>query len=104
MKSRPILRRVGSAGRLAILNSIILALVLGAVVAVFIRNFTSSYQAVAASSIGIELRKFEQQATKQKPSNLEAFSRSFLINHALAPGEVVIIAFTHAGVLSTPGS
>ena len=104
MSSRTLFRNVGSAGRLAIFNSLILALVLGAVVAVFIRNFTSSYQAVAASSIGIELREFEQQATKQKPNNLEAFSRNFLINHALAPGEVVIIAFVHAGVLSTPGS
>ena len=104
MNSRTLLGRVGSAGRLAVFNSLILALILGAVVAVFIRNFTSSYQAVAASSIGIELREFQQQALKQKPSNLEEFSRNFLINYALAPGEVVIINFTHAGLLSTPGS
>jgi len=104
MNSTKILRRVGSAGRLAFFNSLILALILGAVVAVFIRNFTSSYQAVAASSIGIELREFQQQALKQRPSNLEAFSRNFLINYALAPGEVVVIDFVHAGLLSTPGS
>jgi signal transduction histidine kinase len=95
---------VGSAGRLAVFNSIILALILGAVVAVFIRNFTSSYEAVAASTIGVELREFQQQALKQKPSNLEAFSRNFLENHSLAPGEVVIIDFVNAGLLSTPGS
>lgn len=104
MNSRRLWRRVGSAGRLAIFNSLILALILGTVVAVFIRNFTASYQAVAASSIGIELHEFQQQALKQKPSNLEVFARNFLINYSLAPGEVVVIAFTHGGVLSTPGS
>ncbi len=104
MSSRNLLRRVGSAGRLAIFNTIILALILGAVVAVFIRNFTSSYQAVAASSIGVELREYQQQALKQKPSNLEAFSRNFLVNYSLARGEVVVIAFVNAGLLSTPGS
>ena len=104
MNSSRLLRRVGSAGRLAVLNTLILALILGTVVAVFIRNFTSSYEAVAASSIGIELHEFQQQALKLKPSNLEAFSRNFLVNYSLAPGEVVVIAFTRGGVLSTPGS
>ncbi len=104
MKSDRFFRRVGSAGRLAIFNSIILALILGAVVAVFIRNFTSSYEAVAASTIGVELREFQQQALKQRPSNLEAFSRNFLVNYSLAPGEVVIIDFVNGGLLSTPGS
>ena len=104
LKSRPLLKRVGSAGRLAILNSIILAIVLGAVVAVFIRNFTSSYQTVAASSIGIELREFQQQALKQRPANLESFAASFLRNHALASGEVVVIDLTKFSRLSTPGS
>ena len=101
---RPLLRRVGSAGRLATFNSVILALVLGAVVAVFIRNFTSSYQTVAASSIGVELREFQQQALKQRPANLEAFAASFLRNHALAPGDVVVIDFTSVSRLATPGS
>ncbi len=85
-------------------NALILALILGAVVVVFIRDFTSSYQAVAASSIGVELREYQQQALKQKPNNLESFSRDFLTNYALAPGEVVVIDFTHEGVLATPGS
>ncbi len=104
LKSKPLLRRVGSAGRLAILNSIILTLVLGAVGAVFIRNFTSSYQTVAASSIGVELREFQQQALKQRPVNLESFAASFLRNHALAPGEVVVIDLTKFSRLATPGS
>ena len=90
MGSRPLLTRFGSAGRLAILNSLILALVLGAVVAVFIRNFTSSYQTVAASSIGVELSEFQRQALKLKPPNLEAFAADFLRNHALAAGDVVV--------------
>ncbi len=104
MASRRVLGRVGSAGRLAIFNSVILSLILGAVIAVFIRNFTSSYQAVAASSIGVELREYQQQALKQRPTNLEAFSRTFLENYALAPGEVVVIDVAHSGLLSTPGS
>jgi signal transduction histidine kinase len=104
LESKPLLRQVGSAGRLAIMNSIILALVLGAVVAVFIRNFTSSYQTVAASNIGVELREFQQQALKQRPANLETFASSFLRNHALAPGEVVVIDLTKFSRLATPGS
>jgi len=104
VNSPTLFRRVGSAGRLAIFNSLVLALILGAVVAVFIRNFTSSYESVAASAIGVELREFEQQAAKQLPKNLEAFSRNFLVNHSLAPGDVVVIAFYHGGLLSTPGS
>ena len=104
MGSRPLLTRFGSAGRLAILNSLILALVLGAVVAVFIRNFTSSYQTVAASSIGVELSEFQRQALKLKPPNLEAFAADFLRNHALAAGDVVVIDFTKSNRLTTPGS
>lgn len=98
------LRRIGSAGRLAAINALILALILGTVVTVFIRNFTSSYESVVASSIGVELHDFQQQALKQMPNNLVAFSRTFLINYSLAAGEVVIIAFPHTRVLSTPGS
>ncbi|NNN10195.1 MAG: HAMP domain-containing histidine kinase [Acidimicrobiaceae bacterium] len=104
MTSHRLFRRVGSAGRLAVFNTIILALILGAVVAVFIRNFTSSYQAVAASSIGVELRVFQQEALKQKPSDLVVFSKNFLVNYSLAPGEVVIISFVNSNLLSTPGS
>jgi signal transduction histidine kinase len=104
LRSGPLLRRVGSAGRLAIFNSFILTLVLGAVVMVFIRNFTSSYQTVAASSIGVELREFQQQALKQRPANLESFAASFLRNHTLAPGDVVVIDLIKFSRLATPGS
>jgi signal transduction histidine kinase len=104
LRSGRLFRRVGSAGRLAFFNSIILALVLGAVVAVFIRNFTSSYQSVAASSIGVELSEFQQQALKQRPLNLEAFSATFLRNHNLAAGDVVIIDLVGFSRLATPGA
>ncbi len=95
---------MGSAGRLALFNSLVLTLVLGAVVAVFIRNFTTSYQAVAVSSIGVELRDYQQQALKLHNSSLEAFSRTFLTNYALGAGDVVIIHLNGTGLLSTPGS
>lgn len=104
VKSGPFFRRIGSAGRLAFFNSIILALVLGAVVVVFIRNFTSSYQTVAASSIGVELSEYQQQALKQRPTNLEAFSADFLRNHNLASGDVVVIDLIGYSRLATPGS
>lgn len=104
MSAGAFFRRIGSAGRLAVINSLILALIFGTVVTVFIRNFTSSYESVVASNIGVELHDYQQQALKQKPNNLVAFSRAFLVNYSLATGEVVIIAFPHARVLSTPGS
>ena len=97
-------RRLGSAGRLALVNSLILALIIGVVVAVFIRNFTSSYQSVAATQIGVELRAFEHQAQRSHPANLEVFARNFLETYALGPGEVVVISLPHLATLSTPGS
>ena len=99
-----IVRRVGSAGRLALVNSLILGLIVGVVVAVFIRNFTSSYQAVAASGIGVELREYQTQALKTHPVDLELFSRNFLENYAVGSGQVVVIDIAHEGILSTPGS
>ena len=104
VKSRPLLGRLGSAGRLAIYQSFILAIVLGVVVVGLVRNFTSSYQSVAASSIGTELREYEQQALKQRPANLEAFTANFLRTHALAPGDVVVISLSGHDRLATPGS
>ena len=104
MTALRVLKRVGSAGRLALVNSLILALIVGVIVAVFIRNFTTSYQAVAASSIGVELREYQVQALKQHPVDLELFSRNFLENYAVGPGEVVVIDIAKEGTLSTPGS
>ena len=97
-------RRVGSAGRLAIVNALILALIVGAVVFVFIRNFTTSYESVAASSIAVEVQQYEQQAERTHPKDLETFSRGFLETSAIAPGEVMVIDISARGLLSTPGS
>ncbi|HUX05423.1 MAG TPA: HAMP domain-containing sensor histidine kinase [Acidimicrobiales bacterium] len=96
--------RLGSAGRLAIYHSLILTVVLGAVVLGLIRNFTSSYQTVAASSIGAELRDFQQQALQRQPTDLQRFAVNFLRNHTLAPGDVVVINLNGVGRVATPRS
>ena len=102
--SRRLFTRIGSAGRLAIYHSVILTVVLGAVVLGLIRNFTSSYQSVAAASIGAELRDFERQAQKQQPTRLQPFAVNFLRSHALAPGDVVVINLNGVGRVATPSA
>ncbi len=72
-----------------------------------VRNFTASYESVAAGSIATVLRAYQQEAARQHPTDLATFSRVFLESHPLALGDVVLIHLV-AGVarpltVATPG-
>jgi signal transduction histidine kinase len=98
-------RRIGSAGRLASLHAIVLALVLGAVVVALVRSFSTSYEAAAAADIGGRLKLYQQDALARPSSeNLRTFSYQFLQTHPLAPGDSIIIALVGSGLVVTGNS
>jgi len=93
---------IGSAGRLASLHAAVLALVLGAVVFALVRSFTSSYETLAATDLGTQLRQFQQAAvTRPSTQGLRAFAVQYLETHPLAAGATTIISIKRAGVVVT---
>jgi len=56
-----------------------------------VRNFTSSYESLAAGSLGDELREFHQQAQREHPTDLRAFTNSYLAGRSRAPSDVILI-------------
>jgi len=99
------LRRFGSAGRLAAFHAVILALILGAVVIALVRNFTTSYQTLAADGLAAEARSF-QTAADARPAgqDLRSFIISYLRQRALPAGDVTVVALTGLGRIETVGA
>ncbi len=91
--------------RLAALQGLILAVVLGGVAVTLVFTFSTSYQDVAARGLVTELKSFASAATL-RPTNqsLETFSVVYLQTHALASGGTVLVALPHAGRVQTAGS
>ena len=91
--------------RLAALQGLILAFVLGGVAVTLVVTFSTSYQDVAARGLVTELESFATAATL-RPANqsLETFSVIYLQTHALASGGAVLVALPHAGQVQTTGS
>jgi len=92
----------GSAGRLASLHAAVLALVLGAVVFALVRSFTSSYETLAATDLGTQLRQFQQGAAIRPPAEgIRAYAVQYLETHPLAAGGTTIVSLKHAGLVVT---
>ncbi len=99
------LRKLGSAGRLAGFHGLVLAVVLGAVVVALVRDFTGSYESLAASSLAAEARSFATAARARPPAeDLHALSIAYLRVHALAAGDVLAISELGAGQVETAGA
>lgn len=95
-------RRIGSAGRLALLHAGVLAVALGVVTVALVRSFSASFEAAAANDLGGQLREFQQSAvTRASNETLRAFSIHFLQTHPLASGETVIISIAGQGLVVT---
>jgi len=91
--------------RLATLQGLLLAVVLGVVALTLVGYFSNSYEKVAAQGLGSELRAFSKAATlRPTTQSLEAFSISYLHSHALASGGAVLIVFADGGRVQTAGS
>jgi signal transduction histidine kinase len=83
-------RRPGTAGRLALFHALVLALVLGVVVAALVRQFSSSYEGIAARALTGELESFAAQHPPAGEPLLRTAARYFH-NHELPAGTVVSV-------------
>jgi signal transduction histidine kinase len=91
--------------RLAALQGLLLAVVLGVVALTLVGYFSNSYEKVAAQGLSSELRAFSKAATlRPTTQSLEAFSISYLHSHALASGGAVLVVFADGGRVQTAGS
>jgi two-component system, OmpR family, sensor kinase len=94
-----------TAGRLAALHALVLAIVLGAVAFALVENFSRSYQAVAERSLAAELHSFQHAAAARPPGqDLFAFTKTYLSEHTLPTGEIVVVAVPGDGIVGSAGS
>jgi signal transduction histidine kinase len=97
--------RLGSAARLAAFHALILIVVLGAVVALLIRQFATSYQTLGARALASELRVYSAEASAAgRPGNLENFTVGFLQTRALPSGTVLVVGLAGNRIIATPGA
>lgn len=98
-------RRPRTAGRLAAMHALVLAVVLGAVAFALVENFSRSYEAVAEQSLGAELHSFANAAADRPAGqDLFSFTNTYLRGHSLPTGEVVVVAIQGRGSVGSPGS
>jgi two-component system OmpR family sensor kinase len=91
--------------RLAALQGLLLAVVLGVVVLSIEGYFANSYETVAAQGLRSELHTFSRAAMlRPAKQSLEAFSIAYLHSHELASGGTVLVAFADGGRVQTAGS
>jgi len=104
-RTRARLGRFGSAGRLAAFHGLVLAVVLGAVVVALVRDFTASYESLAAESLAAEVRSFAA-AARARPAGegLHVLSIDYLRRHALPTGEVLVVSDVGSGEVETAGA
>lgn len=86
-------RRMGTAARLAILYAVILAAVLGGSLIALLHTTSLGIQQIAVRQLDAELMSF-QQAAASRPENqsLRAFATSYLHSHAVADGDLIEIS------------
>jgi two-component system OmpR family sensor kinase len=98
-------RRPRTAGRLAALHALVLAIVLGAVSFALVENFSRSYEAVAEQSLAAELHSFQHFAQVRPPrQDLWDFTQSYLRSHTLPTGEEVVVVLPGRGTVGSAGS
>lgn len=104
-RRHPGIRRIGSAGRLAGFHALILLVVLGAVVVALVRNFTASYETVAANSLVAEARSFATAAdARPAGEGLRSFTIAYLGVHALPAGDLIAVSVLGSGRVETAGA
>jgi len=94
-------RRLGTAVRLAGFHALVLAIVLGVVVAALVHQFSFSYEAIAARQLVGEMRSFSAQRPPAGGSLLQTASAYFR-HHELPAGTVVAVG-NSAGQLVAAG-
>ena len=100
---RPSRRRFGTATRLAAFHALVLVIVLGAVVFLLVRQFTSSYQSVAARALAGEMKAYTTAASSAvRTTDLKTFTVGYLQSRALPAGTALVVSFPGNQVVVTP--
>jgi two-component system OmpR family sensor kinase len=98
-------RRWGTAARLAGFHALVLLVVLGAVVVLLVRQFTSSYQALAQRALAGEMSAYTAAASAPDArADLQAFTVRYLEGRALPAGTVIVVSFPPASSVATSGA
>lgn len=81
-----------------------MAIVLGAVVFAVVRNFTTSYEHLAANELSAEARSFQSEANaRPRTEPLRSFTISYLRQRALPAGDVALVELVGLGRIETLG-
>ena len=86
------------------MHALVLAVVLGIVAVILVSTFSTSYESIAAGSLGAELRLFAATAaTRPTTQSLEAFSYLYLQTHPIATGDAVLVSLVGNRRIETAG-
>ena len=86
------------------MHALVLAVVLGVVAIILVSTFSTSYESIAASSLGAELRLFATTAaTRPATQSLETFSYLYLQTHPIASGDAVLVSLVGNRRIETAG-
>ena len=100
--TRPGHRRFGTATRLAAFHALVLVIVLGAVVFLLVRQFTLSYQSVAARALAEEMKAYTSAASSAvRTTDLKSFTVGYLQSRALPAGTALVVSFPGNQVVVT---
>ncbi len=86
------------------MHALVLAVVLGVVSVILVSTFSTSYESIAAGSLGAELRLFAKTAaTRPTSQSLEAFSYFYLQTHPIASSDAVLVSLLGNRRIETAG-
>ncbi|HET6965993.1 MAG TPA: HAMP domain-containing sensor histidine kinase [Acidimicrobiales bacterium] len=99
-----VVRRMGTAARLAALYSVILVAVLGGSLIALLHTTSVGMEQIAVRQLGAELVSF-QQAAAARPSNqpLRTFATAYLHSHAVADGDLLEISLPGSWAVANAG-
>lgn len=103
-RSLNVVRRMGTAARLAALYSVILVAVLTGSLLALLHTTSVGMQQIAARQLDAEMQSF-QQAAAARPLNepLRTFATSYLHSHAVADGDLIEIASPGSWAVANAG-
>lgn len=103
--SPPARRYSRTALRLATFHAVVLSSVLGVVAVALTHQFSTSYQALAASTLDGELHSFSSAVSRGvlNDGSLLAFSSRYVRSHSLPPGDQLVISVIGKGAVPSRG-
>ncbi len=101
---RRLVRRAGTAGRLAALHAIVLAAVIAGSILALLHVSSVGVQTIAVRQLDAELESYQHALSPQTPrSDLRSISTSYLQSHAVADGNLLEVSQPGAWSLANAG-